>query len=98
MAMFNPPHPGETIRELCLKPLGLTVTDAAKGLGVSRKTLSSLLNGRFGISPEMAIRLSKAFGGSPESWLIQQAQYDLWQVQGQEEKISKSVKEFRKAA
>ena len=98
MAMFNPPHPGETIRELCLKPLGLTVTDAAKGLGVSRKTLSSLLNGRFGISPEMAIRLSKAFGGSPESWLIQQAQYDLWQVKGQEEKISKSVKEFRKAA
>ncbi len=98
MAMFNPPHPGETIRELCLKPLGLTVTDAAKGLGVSRKTLSSLLNGRFGIAPEMAIRLSKAFGGSPESWLIQQAQYDLWQVQGQEEKITKSVKEFRKAA
>ena len=98
MAMFNTPHPGETIRELCLKPLGLTVTDAAKGLGVSRKTLSSLLNGRFGISPEMAIRLSKAFGGSPESWLIQQAQYDLWQVQSQEEKISKSVKEFRKAA
>ncbi len=98
MAMFNPPHPGETIRELCLKPLGLTVTDAAKGLGVSRKTLSSLLNGRFGISPEMAIRLSKAFGGSPESWLIQQAQYDLWQVQGQEEKITNSVKEFRKAA
>jgi len=98
MAMFNPPHPGETIRELCLKPSGLTVTDAAKGLGVSRKTLSSLLNGRFGISPEMAIRLSKAFGGSPESWLIQQAQYDLWQVRGQEEKISKSVKQFRKAA
>ncbi len=96
--MFNPPHPGETIRELCLKPLGLTVTDAAKGLGVSRKTLSSLLNGRFGISPEMAIRLSKAFGSSPESWLIQQAQYDLWQVQGQEEKITNSVKEFRKAA
>ncbi len=98
MAMFNPPHPGETVRELCLKPLGLTVTDAAKGLGVSRKTLSSLLNGRFGISPEMAIRLSKAFGGSPESWLIQQAQYDLWQVQDQEEKISKSIKEFKKAA
>ena len=98
MAMFNPPHPGETIRELCLKPLGVTVTDAAKGLGVSRKTLSSLLNGRFGISPEMAIRLSKAFGGSPESWLIQQAQYDLWQVQDQEEKISKSVKQFKKAA
>jgi len=80
MVMHNPPHPGEVIRELCLEPLGLTVTDAAKGLGVSRKTLSSLLNGRFGISPEMAIRLSKGFGGSAESWLIQQTQYDLWQA------------------
>jgi len=96
--MFNPPHPGETVRELCLEPLGLTVTDAAKGLGVSRKTLSSLLNARFGISPEMAIRLSKAFGGSPESWLIQQAQYDLWQVRDRKETIAKSVKVFEKAA
>ena len=80
MVMYDPPHPGEVIKELCLQPLGLTVTVAAKGLGISRKTLSALLNGRFGISPEMAIRLSKAFGGSAESWLIQQAQYDLWQV------------------
>ena len=80
MTMHNPPHPGEVIRELCLDPLGLTITEAAKGLGVSRKTLSALLNGHFGISPEMAIRLSKAFGGSPESWLTQQVQYDLWQV------------------
>jgi antitoxin HigA-1 len=78
MTMHNPPHPGEVIRELCIEPLGLTVTGAAEGLGVSRKTLSALLNGRFGISPEMAIRLSKAFGGSAESWLSQQAQYDLW--------------------
>jgi len=98
MGMFNPPHPEETVRELCLEPLGLTVTDAAKGLGVSRKTLSSLLNARFWISPEMAIRLSKAFGGSPESWLIQQAQYDLWQVQDRKETIAKSVKVFKKAA
>ncbi len=80
MVMHNPPHPGEAIRELCIEPLGLTVTDAAKGLGVSRKTLSALLNGHFGISPEMAIRLSKGFGGSAESWLIQQSQYDLWQA------------------
>jgi addiction module HigA family antidote len=80
MVMFDPPHPGEAIREFCIKPLGLTVTEAAKGLNVSRKTLSALLNGHFGISPEMAIRLSKAFGGSAESWLIQQAQYDLWQA------------------
>lgn len=80
MVMYNPPHPGKVIRELCIKPLNLSVTDAAEGLGVSRKTLSALLNGRFGISPEMAIRLSKAFGGSAESWIIQQAQYDLWQA------------------
>jgi addiction module HigA family antidote len=92
MVMYNPPHPGEVIRELCLEPLDLTVTDAAKGLGVSRKTLSALLNGRFGISPEMAIRLSKAFGGSPESWLIQQSQYDLWQALQNESNIK--VKAF----
>ena len=78
--MHNPPHPGKVIRALCIEPLGLTVTEAAKGLGVSRKTLSALLNARFGVSPEMAIRLSKAFGGSAESWLAQQVQYDLWQV------------------
>lgn len=81
MAMKNPPHPGEVIRELCLEPMGLTVTDAAKGLGVSRKALSELLNGHSGISSEMAVRLHKAFGGSVESWLTQQMQYDLAQVQ-----------------
>ena len=78
MKMFNPPHPGEVLRELCLEPLGLTVTEAADALGVSRKTLSALLNGRAGISPEMAIRLSKAFDTSAESWLAQQMHYDLW--------------------
>ena len=81
MPMKNPPHPGEVIRELCIDPLGLSVTDAAKGLGVSRKALSELLNGHSGVSPEMAVRLSKAFGGSAESWLKQQMQYDLAQVQ-----------------
>ena len=80
MVMHNPPHPGEVIRKFCIEPLGLTIGEAAKGLGVSRKTLSALLNGRFGISPVMAIRLSKAFGGSAESWLTQQVQYDLWQA------------------
>ena len=80
MVMYDPPHPGETIREFCVDPLRLTVTKAAEALGVSRKTLSALLNGSAGISPEMAIRLSKLFGGSAESWLIQQAQYDLWQA------------------
>ena len=78
MRMHNPPHPGEVLRELCLEPLGLTVTSAAEALGVSRKTLSAILNERAGISPEMAIRLSKAFGTSAESWLNQQVQYDLW--------------------
>ena len=77
MRMHNPPHPGEVLRELCLAPLGLTVTRAAAALGVSRKTLSAILNGRAGISPEMAIRLSLAFNTSPESWLNQQVQYDL---------------------
>ena len=78
MLMHNPPHPGEILRTLCLEPLGLSVTEAAKALGVSRKTLSSLLNGRTGISPEMAVRLSIAFETSAESWMRQQAQYDLW--------------------
>lgn len=78
MKMHNPPHPGEVLKELCLEPLELSVTRAAEALGISRKTLSAILNGRAGISPEMAIRLSIAFGTSAESWLTQQAQYDLW--------------------
>jgi addiction module HigA family antidote len=76
--MHNPPHPGEILKELCLQPLDLSVTRAADALGVSRKTLSAILNGRAGISPEMALRLSKAFGTTPESWLNQQMHYDLW--------------------
>ncbi|MDP2361804.1 MAG: HigA family addiction module antitoxin [bacterium] len=78
--MHQPPHPGEILRELCLEPLDLSVTTTAEALGVSRKTLSAILNGRAGISPEMAIRLSLAFGTTAESWLQQQAQYDLWWV------------------
>ena len=78
MKMHNPPHPGEVLRVLCLGPLGMTVTETAKALGVSRKTLSAILNGRAGISPEMAVRLSIAFDTSAESWLNQQTQYDLW--------------------
>jgi len=78
MMMHNPPHPGEIIKELCLAPLGITVTEAAEGLGVSRKTLSSIINGRAGVSPEMAVRLSIAFETSAESWLNQQSQFDLW--------------------
>ena len=78
MRMHNPPHPGEVLRELCLGPLGVTVTQAATALGVSRKTLSAILNGRAGISPEMAIRLSLAFNTTAESWLNQQVQYRPW--------------------
>ncbi len=81
MQMHNPPHPGEVLRELCLEPLGLSVTQAARALGVSRKTLSSILNGRAGISPEMAVRLSIAFSTTAESWLRQQVQYDLARVE-----------------
>jgi len=76
--MHNPPHPGEVLRELCLRPLGVTVTQAASALGVSRNTLSAILNGRAGVSPEMAIRLSVAFNTTAESWLNQQVQFDLW--------------------
>jgi len=80
MAMHNPPHPGEIIREFCVEPLHLNVTEAARALGVTRKTLSSLLNGRSGISPEMSLRLSTVFGRSPEGWLRLQLQYDLWKT------------------
>ncbi len=87
MRMHNPPHPGEVLRELCLDPLGISVTDAADALGISRKTLSSILNGHAGISPEMAIRLSKAFDTTPESWLNQQMQYDLWEAEQHTKKL-----------
>jgi addiction module HigA family antidote len=79
--MHNPPHPGEIIRELCVEPLGLTVTEAARALKVTRKTLSTLLNGRAGISPEMALRLYRVFGRSPEGWLRLQSQFDLWKAE-----------------
>jgi addiction module HigA family antidote len=79
--MHNPPHPGEIIRELCVEPLGLTVTEAAKALKVTRKTLSTLLNGRAGISPEMALRLYRVFGRTPEGWMRLQLQFDLWKAE-----------------
>lgn len=87
MKMHNPPHPGEVLKELCLEPLGVTVTEAAKALGISRKTLSAILNGRAGISPEMAVRLSIAFDTTAESWLNQQVQYDLWQAERNRKKL-----------
>ena len=80
MEMHNPPHPGEVIRELCLEPLGISVTAAARALGVTRKALSELLNQRTGVSPAMALRLAKAFDTTAESWLGLQQQYDLWKA------------------
>ena len=85
--MHNPIHPGEIVRWECLEPLGLTVTRAAKGLGVTRQTLSDLVNGRAGVTAELAIRLSLAFGSSPETWLGMQAAHDLWQARSRATEI-----------
>ena len=88
MTMRNPPHPGGIVRRQCLDPLGLSVTRAAKGLGITRQALSDLVNGHAGVSTEMAVRLSKAFGSSPETWLGMQMAYDLWQVRERAEQIT----------
>ena len=80
MPMHNPPHPGEIVKWECLEPLGLTVTRAAEGLGVTRQALSDLVNGKAGVSVEMALRLSQAFGSTPETWLGMQTAYDLWRA------------------
>ena len=87
MAMKNPPHPGMSVRADCLEPLGLTVTAAARALGVSRQALNNLIHGQASISPEMAIRLDKAFGGGAETWLRLQASYDLAQAERHANKI-----------
>ncbi len=89
MLMKNPPHPGGFVFRQCIEPMGLTITAAAEALGVTRVTLSELVNGKRGISPEMAVRLSKVFGGSAESWLVQQAQYDLAQVHADRIKLKR---------
>ena len=85
--MHNPPHPGEVIKTLCLDPLDLSVTKAARALGVSRRTLSGIINGKSGITPEMAIRLSIVFNTSAESWLNQQSQYDLWRAEQHRDRL-----------
>jgi addiction module HigA family antidote len=92
--MKNPPHPGRIVRQDCVEPLGLTITEGAKVLGVTRQALNNLVNGKAGISPEMAVRLSKAFGGSPEMWLRLQANYDLAQLR--QDQID--VKRYRRAS
>ena len=87
MPMKNPPHPGLHVRHDCLKALGLSVTEGAKVLGVTRQALNNLVNGKSGVSPEMAVRLSKAFGGSPAVWLKMQMDFDLAQVEKTADKI-----------
>jgi addiction module HigA family antidote len=87
MPMKNPPHPGGFVLRQCIEPFGLTIKAAAAALGVTRTTLSKLVNGKRGISPEMAVRLSKAFGGSAESWITQQAHYDVAQVRADRIKV-----------
>jgi addiction module HigA family antidote len=92
--MKNPPHPGRIVRQDCVEPLKLTITEAAKVLGVTRQALNNLVNGKAGISAEMAVRLSKAFGGSPEVWLRLQANYDLAHLR--QDQID--VKRYRRAS
>ena len=85
--MKNPPHPGLSVRHECIEPLDLSITEAADILGVTRQTLNNLVNGKSGISPEMAIRLDKAFGGGAETWLRLQMAYDLAQARQHEGEI-----------
>jgi addiction module HigA family antidote len=91
MNMKNPPHPGGVVLRQCIEPLGLSITDAAKALGVTRNTLSELVNGKRGISPEMAVRIATVFGGTEQGWLVQQAQYDLAQVRRDDLKTLKRL-------
>ncbi len=94
MTMHNPPHPGEIVKMDCLEPLGLSVERAAEGLGVSSQSLADIVNEKTGISAEMSVRLSKAFGSTPETWLRMQMAYDLWQIGERENQIE--VESFRK--
>src|SRR5271170_3299884 len=95
--MKNPVHPGRIVRHDCLEPLGLSVTEGAKVLGVTRQTLNNVINGKSGISPEMAIRLTKAFGSTPETWLRMQVAYDLAQARKDEDKIKVRRQHMRRS-
>ena len=97
MAMFDPPHPGRLVRQECLEPLGLSVTEGAKALGVTRQALNNLVNGKAGISAEMAVRLAAAFGGGAEAWLRMQASYDLARVRRREAEIVATVRQVERA-
>lgn len=98
LEMYNPPHPGEVLRGLYLKPLGLSVTEAARLLHVTRKTLSELTNGHIGVSPTMAVRLGLATRTTPESWLNKQAAYDLWQAKQKIKALRRKIKPLRAKA
>ncbi len=89
MVMKNPPHPGGVVLRQCIEPMNLTITEAAAALGVTRTTLSELVNEKRGISPEMAVRLSKVFGGNAGSWLLQQAQFELAHVRADRLKLKR---------
>ena len=96
MTMKNPPHPGLSVRHDCIEPLGLTITEAAEALGVTRQALNNVVNGKAAISPEMAVRLSKAFGSTPDTWLRLQMNYDLAQVRVRAGRID--VRRFKRAS
>ena len=98
MPMKNPPHPGKVVRVSCLEPLGLSVTEGAKALGVSRQALSNLVNGRARVSADMAVRLAKAFGSTTEPWIRLQAAYDVVQAQAREDEIEVARYELQPVA
>jgi len=89
--MFNPPHPGEILSDLWLEPLGLSISETARLLNVSRKTVSELVNGKAALSPEMAVRLELAFGKSAESWLAAQAAYAIWQLEAKRDSLGVQI-------
>jgi addiction module HigA family antidote len=94
--MHSPPHPGRIVRQECIEPLGLTITEAARALGVTRQTVDRLVNGRSGVSAEMAIRLAKAFGSTPDMWVRLQAAYDLAQARQREAEITAQVRRLER--
>jgi addiction module HigA family antidote len=96
MTMHSPPHPGRIVRQECIQPLGLTIAEAARALGVTRQTVDRLVNGRSGISAEMAIRLAKAFGSTPDMWVRLQAAYDLAQARRREAEITAQVRRLER--
>ena len=95
MLMHNPPHPGKVVRRMLLEGAGLSVTEAAKALGIGRVTLSRLINAQSGISPEMAIRLSLALNTSSEMWINMQSMYDLWQAEKKRKRLSANIKKIK---